>query len=140
MAIGFFTGDNALIQGGISYIRIAAPMFVFYALSASYVAFFRAVGIQKIPMIVTIVSLLVKIALNMLLIYGFAFVPAMGIKGAALATLISKIVEFLLYFCYMLKYEEKKYIFRFSDICFVKLSSSLEFIRRTYPVILNESL
>lgn len=140
MAIGFFTDDKALIAGGVSYIRVAAPLFVFSAISNSYAAFFRSVGIPKIPMITTIVSLLVKLALDMLLIYGFAFIPAMGIKGAAMATLISKIVEFSLYLFFMLRHKEREYVFRFKDISFIKLRPAAEFIKRTYPVILNESL
>ena len=140
MSIGFFTNDNKLILNGASYIRIAAPLFVFYAISASFVSFFRSVGIPKIPMITTIVSLLVKVVLNLLLIYGCGFIPAMGICGAAIATLVSKIVEFVIYIFFALSYKEKRYIFSFKDIAFIKMEGCGEFIGKTYPVILNESL
>lgn len=139
-AMRFFTDDALTVKGGALYLVIITPTFVLYSLSNSLVAFFRSVNRPQIPMVATIVSLSVKVVLNFILIYGFGFVPAFGIAGAAISTLISKIVEFGICTYFILKYEEKKYVFRLSDMKYVKPASMICFVGKTYPVILNESL
>ena len=128
-ALGFFTNDIETIKSGAVYLIIITPTFLLYSLSNSYVAFFRAVNQPKTPMIATIVSLSVKTILNFVLIYGMGFIPAMGVAGAAFSTLISKIVEAIIYLACVIKFKQKEYLFKFRDIRFVKPKATFEFIR-----------
>ena len=139
-ALGIFTDQTQTITDGAVYLLIITPTFLLYSISNSCVAFFRSVNRTKVPMIATIASLVLKTLLNFVLIYGFWVIPAMGVAGAALATLVSKIVEMVIYLVYMAKYEEKEYIFRFRDVCFFKPRAVGDFVGKTYAVILNESL
>lgn len=139
-ALAIFTEETQTIADGAVYLLIITPTFLLYSISNSCVAFFRSVNRTKIPMIATIVSLALKTLLNFVLIYGFWGIPGMGVAGAALATLISKIVEMIIYLIYMAKYEERTYIFQFRDICYFRLRAVGDFINKTYAVILNESL
>ena len=139
-ALGIFTEEHQTIVDGAVYLLIITPTFLLYSISNSCVAFFRSVNRTKIPMVATIVSLGLKTLLNFVLIYGFWVIPGMGIAGAALATLISKIVEMLIYLVYMAKYQEKEYIFCIRDIRFFRPRAVGDFVGKTYPVILNESL
>lgn len=140
LAMSFFTDDAETIAGGAIYLLIVAPHFLFYSISSAFVSFFRSVNMPRIPMVATILSLIVKTVLNIVLIYGFWFIPEMGIAGAAVSTLVSKIVEFSVYIYYILRFKEKEYVFRLSDLKFIKPKASAEFIKLTYPVIINESL
>jgi len=140
LSIGFFTDDVPTIEGGALYLLIITPTFLLYSVSNSCVAFFRSVNRPKVPMIATMVSLGLKTVLNCVLIYGFWRIPALGIAGAALSTLISKLVEMLIYLIYMARYEEREYVFRLSDVLFFRFKAVCGFVGKTYPVILNESL
>lgn len=140
IALGFFTNDAQTVKDGALYLLIITPTFLLYSLSNSYVAFFRSVKQPKIPMIATMVSLGIKTVLNFVLIYGFAFIPAMGVAGAALSTLISKIVETAIFLISIARYEDKEYVFKPSDIKYFKPKAIGDFVHKTYAVILNESL
>ncbi len=140
IALGFFTDDAPTIKDGAIYLLIITPTFLLYSLSNSYVAFFRSVKQPKIPMIATMISLGIKTALNFVLIYGIGFIPAMGVAGAALSTLISKIVEAIIYLISIARYEDKEYVFKLSDIKYFKPKAIGDFVHKTYAVILNESL
>lgn len=139
-SLGFFTNDSQTIKDGAMYLIIITPTFLLYSLSSSYVAFFRSVKQPKIPMIATMVSLGIKTALNFILIYGVGFIPAMGVAGAAISTLISKLVETVIFLICIARYEDKEYVFKLSDIKFVKPKAIGDFVHKTYAVILNESL
>lgn len=139
-SLGFFTEDVQTIKDGAIYLLIITPTFILYSLSNSYVAFFRSVKMPKIPMIATIVSLVIKTVLNYVLIYGIGFIPQMGVSGAAISTLVSKIAETAIYLICIARYKEKEYIFKFSDIKYFKPRAIGDFVLKTYAVILNESL
>lgn len=140
LSLGFFTNDSQTIRDGAIYLLIITPTFLLYSISSSYMAFFRSAKQPKIPMVATMVSLGVKTVLNLILIYGVGFIPPMGVAGAAISTLISKLVETLMYLIGIARYEDKEYVFRFSDIKFFKPKAIGDFVHKTYAVILNESL
>ncbi|MBE7019951.1 MAG: MATE family efflux transporter [Ruminococcaceae bacterium] len=139
-SLGFFTNDAATIKNGAIYLIIVSPTFVMYSVSNSCTAFFRSVQKPLFPMVATIASLVIKTALNLVLIYGVGFIPAMGIVGAALSTLISKVIELILFLIFMHNFKEKEYIFKISDVKHFKPKGIKEFVSGTYAVILNESL
>jgi len=139
-SLGLFTNDVSTIKNGAIYLIIISPTFVMYSVSNSCTAFFRSVKKPLFPMVATIVSLLIKTALNFVLIYGVGFIPAMGIVGAALSTFISKVIELILFLIFMKMFKEKEYIFKISDIKHFKLNGIKKFFSKTYAVILNESL
>lgn len=139
-ALAIFTEEPQTIADGAVYLLILTPAFLLYSISSSCVAFFRSVNRTKVPMVATMVSLGLKTILNFLLIYGFWIVPGLGVAGAALATLVSKVVEMVIYLIYMGKYPEKEYVFRFRDIRFFRPRAIGDFVGKIYPVILNESL
>ena len=139
-SLGFFTNDAQTIADGALYLLIITPTFLLYSISNSCVAFFRSVQKPKIPMISTIISLTLKTIFNLIFIYGFWFIPAMGVAGAALSTLLSKVVEMLIYVISLSLYKEKEYIFKLADIKFFKPLAIKDFANKTYAVILNESL
>jgi putative MATE family efflux protein len=64
-----------------------------FALANAYSSTLRETGKTKVPMMAGIIAVLVNLALNYVLIFGHFGAPAMGAKGAALATVISRYVE-----------------------------------------------
>lgn len=87
--------DDAL-AGGLAYLRPMLGGTVFFYLTILYGAVMRGVGNTRVPFLVSLLSTGINVALNVLLIYGKLGFPALGIQGAAIATVISQLASALL--------------------------------------------
>ena len=68
--------------------------FVLFILTNVLMAVLRSVGTVKISFYISVISLIVNIGINYCLIYGRFGLPEMGIRGAAVGTLVARILEF----------------------------------------------
>ena len=91
--ISLFTSNANVVAVGADYLRIVALSYVFFCLTQALIAAMRSVEVARIGMYVSLCSLVVNVSLNYLLIFGKLGLPAMGVAGAALATVISRIAE-----------------------------------------------
>ena len=93
-------GDAAMAQGaleyGMKYLRIMIWGFLPFALSNAYSSTLRETGVTLVPMGAGICAVVVNLILNYVLIFGHFGAPAMGVEGAALATVISRFVELII--------------------------------------------
>ncbi len=89
-----YTGDEALIALGSSYLRFVAPGLLFWALSAVYMSVLRCIGKVTVGTVLEAVALICNVCLNAVFIYGLFGVPKMGVIGAAMATTLSRIIQF----------------------------------------------
>ena len=83
---------------GLAYLRMMLWGLLPFALANAYSSTLRETGQTKVPMTAGIIAVLVNLCLNYVLIFGHFGAPAMGAKGAALATVISRYVEFVIVF------------------------------------------
>ncbi|MBQ6679393.1 MAG: hypothetical protein IJM76_05165 [Lachnospiraceae bacterium] len=109
--LGLFTNDEAVIESAVSYVLITAFSYVFFAAAQMLIATLRAVENARLGFYVSLAALFINVSLNYLFIFGVTvggreILPAMGIRGAAIATLISRIAEFLIVFIYTLRFEK----------------------------------
>ena len=87
-------GDLELtLKFGKDYLSVIVWGFIPFALSQAYGSTLREVGKPVVPMIASIMSVFTNLVLNYVLIFGHFGAPAMGVKGAAIATVISRFVE-----------------------------------------------
>ena len=90
-------GDAAMAAGaleyGLKYLRIMVWGFLPFALSNAYSSTLRETGVTLVPMGAGICAVFVNLILNYILIFGHFGAPAMGVEGAAIATVISRFVE-----------------------------------------------
>ena len=87
-------GDLALtLEYGKQYLSVIVLGFVPFALSQSYGSTLRETGKPLIPMIASIVAVGVNLMFNYVLIFGHFGAPALGVRGAAIATVLSRFVE-----------------------------------------------
>jgi putative MATE family efflux protein len=91
--LSFFTKTPAILEQGAVYMRIAALTFVPLALTMALGNAMRSIGQTKIPLYAGVVSVLTNAFFNYAMIFGHFGFPAMGVAGAAWATLIARIVE-----------------------------------------------
>ncbi|MBE6961125.1 MAG: MATE family efflux transporter [Ruminococcaceae bacterium] len=101
--MGIVTDNPLLIELGAPYLRIVGVSYVFNAISSVYVSMQRSTENPIFGMLVFGSSMLVNTILNYILIFGKLGFPALGITGAAIATLISRILEFCIALVYALR-------------------------------------
>ncbi|MCI5623604.1 MATE family efflux transporter [Anaerostipes sp.] len=132
-----FTSDPLVITEGIKYLKIVAFSYVMMGITQVYLYIMRSVERVVVATVVYLISLICNVILNGIFIFGLFGCPAMGIRGAALATLISRILELFLVFIYAKKFN-RDILFRFRY--FLHLDSVLlkDFLKYALPVVLNE--
>lgn len=90
-----FTPSEGTIAIGASYLAIAALSYPMTAITNCYISLLRGVNKVKAPVIISVLSIGINIILNYTLIFGHFGASAMGVRGAAIATLTARIVECL---------------------------------------------
>ena len=90
-------GDAVMAEGalhhGKAYLYVMLWGFLPFALGNAYSSTLRETGETMVPMVGGIIAVFVNLILNYILIFGHFGAPAMGVEGAALATVISRYVE-----------------------------------------------
>ena len=125
-----------MIDLGSQYLQIVGFGYIFTAISLTYVSVLRSTQNVRLPMVITIIALSTNVFLNYCLILGNFGFPALGVRGAAIGTLISRVLEFMLiiFFSYRMhtaaaaKISELRYSFSF----FVKV------LKTSLPAAINE--
>lgn len=91
-----YTDKETIVQAAVPYLRIVGFSFPISTLAWLLSFFLRSTERVKAPLFSSIAALLVNFVLNWLLIYGRFGLPKMGAAGAAVGTLVSSIVNFIL--------------------------------------------
>ena len=92
-----FVKDETTIQLGVSYLKTISISYIPVAVSSTCIFSMRALGYNKMPMRVSLATILCNVILNYLFIFGKLGLPAMGVQGAALGTLLSRMMEMCIY-------------------------------------------
>ena len=90
------SNEEAVIAQGVQYFRIICFTYIIFTVTNILAASLRSVGIVKIGYVTAFSTLCINVSLNYLLIYGRWGFPELGVRGAAIATLISRCVELLI--------------------------------------------
>ena len=88
-----FTPNENTIKIGASYLAISAISYPLTAVTNVYVSLLRGVNQVKAPVVITLISIFIKVILNYILIFGHFGIPALGVQGEAIATLIARTIE-----------------------------------------------
>lgn len=130
--------DKAPIQEiGIQYLKIIAFAYPLQLFSISASTLLRSTERVKIPLVASIVSVFSNIILNVLLIYGKLGFPKLGVRGAAIATVCAAAINLFIIVigCLVVRYQ---FIFRIKDHFRWAGPQVKLFLKRSYPIILNE--
>lgn len=135
--IGFFSPDPQLHEAAMQYIFVAALTFIPQAISVAAMNAMRAVGETRLPLTISIVSVLTNALFNYLLIFGHFGFPALGILGAALGTLIARLVELVLVLIVM---KRSNFAFGSRVIDLFKIPKRLiaTITKKSFPLMVNE--
>ena len=89
------TNEETLIVLGSEYLRVIGISYVFSGIAQTFLAIMKNCGAVNRSTLINGVMVILNIALNAVFIFGLSGFPKMGIKGAALATVLATVVQFL---------------------------------------------
>ena len=129
----FFIDDAAVVAEGTVYLRWVGLSYVFFCITQALISAMNSVEKTRSGMVVSLVSLFVNVGLNYALIFGKFGFPALGVKGAAIATVISRVVETAVILAIVLK--DKNMGFRLPDIRLKDPELTRDFIKYGIPLV-----
>ena len=134
-----FTPEAEVIAAGVQYLRVVAPYGIFVSVSLVTSTVMRSTEDVHTPLICSVVSVAMNTALNYILINGRLGFPALGLRGAATATVIAMAVQMVLLFVIG---TAKKNIIRAKVTEFFDIDREFfkKFLRVCIPIMLNELL
>ena len=88
-----YASDPEVIAAGAVYLRIVAPTFLLTGPSQTLIIVLRSVREMKLPLVVSGISFVTNLLFNWVLIFGQFGLPRMEIRGAALATVLARLIE-----------------------------------------------
>lgn len=137
--LGIFTKSPEIIAEGKEYLFLIQWTFVLFILTNVLMAVLRSVGTVKISFYISVISLIVNIGINYCLIYGRFGLPEMGIRGAAVGTLVARILEFAIVLIYILKVDKKLHLFQ-KDLFALDKELRRDYTKVCIPIMCSQVL
>ena len=139
--INFFSQDEQVIKVAVNYFLIIGFCYPIIAINNVFSMGSRSIRNPKLGMICSTISLSINIILNYIFIFGKLGMPALGASGAALATVIARIIELILLitYIYFIK-NDYELRFTFKDIKVINKDLVKAYVSKTIPTFLNDTL
>lgn len=134
-----FTEDQAVIEYGIGYMKFVSFSYMLTSISVAYSHSARNIGDVRVPTAISAVSLIINGILNFILIFGYLGFPRMGVQGAAIATVLARLVEAiaLLFWVYSIR-KDKSLAVILADVKRLNLDFIKNILVTAIPVIAND--
>ena len=143
----YLTGEGeaataaAVLEEGIKYLHVMVWGFLPFALTNTYASTLKEAGNTFVPMVGGIAAVLVNLCLNYVLIFGHFGAPAMGVEGAALATVISRYAELIIVAGWThLNKEKNPYIVGAYRSLYIPGKLLKSIVIKGMPLLVNEAL
>ena len=135
--LGLFTKTPEIMNLGLDYMNVIKYSYIPFSISFTVSMSLRAVAINNIQLKVGILTVAINTFLNYCLIYGNFGLPQLGVTGAALATLIARLVEMVIYLVLLIR---NKHFFKLDTKGLMWLDFKLigKMIGRAIPLTFNE--
>ncbi|MBR5561861.1 MAG: MATE family efflux transporter [Clostridia bacterium] len=134
--IRLFTDKEAVIAQAVEYLDVIKYTYLMYTLSTILLAILRSVETVKIGFYVSLSSFALNIFLNYALIYGKFGAPEMGIRGAAVATLVSRAIELAVTVIYILAIDKKLNV-RIRDLFITDKQMVKDYFKTGLPLMMS---
>lgn len=132
--LGILSDEREIVLEGAEYIKIMALSYVIFAVTNILIALMRSIEAVKIGFVTSLIALFVNISLNYCLISGNFGFPEMGAEGAALATVISRVVEFFAVVIYVF-FIDKRLKLKLRDFVSLEKSYVRDYIKAGLPLM-----
>lgn len=138
-AVGLFTKDAAIVAEGVRYLNIVRFTYPFFCVTMILLAVLRSTEVVKIAFYLSLSTLGINFCINWLLIYGHWGLPRLGAAGAAIGTLVARIVECAVLLWYIKK-KEVNLRLKLRDFLHMDRAMAGDYFRVSAPIILLQSL
>jgi len=138
-------GDNAVEQWWINYYGVrylSIISFSYFTMTASFVIMMLMRSVERVifPTVVSVLTVLLNTFLNYGLINGNMGFPALGVEGAAIATVISGAVGTLILILFMVFTKEEVYKVKFRRVTTITKEFIAKLAKKSLPVAINETI
>ena len=137
LVMRLYTDKTVLHDIGIDYLRIVGFSYPLMIFSMALSAMLRSTEKVKIPMYGAFAAVGTNMFMNWVLIYGKFGLPAMGVRGAALATVIAQVVN-LSVILIQAKVKRDPFVFSYKKHFIWTKESVREYFIKCFPIICNE--
>ncbi len=137
--IRFYVKNEEVISNARIYLSIVKFSFPLACCSLAFNYFYRCIHKTTVSMFIGITSMATNVVVNYLTIYGKFGISPMGVKGAALGTLLASCMSFTLYLTYSL-FSKAPFLGPLKNMLAIDLDFFQKVMNRTYPTIFNETL
>jgi putative MATE family efflux protein len=137
--LSIFSENKTVIDEGMRYLPIVCFTYVLFCTNGMLLAAMRCIGNTKIGFLSSLTAFCISVFLNWVLIFGNLGFPALGVMGAAVATLIARIFEFTVTLLYV-RFVDKTFLFRLKDLTLWDKLLVGDFLKYGSPVILGDIL
>lgn len=137
--MGIYTKDAIPKGMAVSYLRIVSITFIPIAVNTMLSTFLRCVEAATLPLVTTIVAAVINTGLNYVLIGGHFGAPALGVNGAAIATVTAQVISTVILFALFLYYKKRKNV-RLDFLIRLEGAGRKQYLEMLLPILLNELL
>lgn len=137
--VKLFTTDASIIEEGVKYLNIVRFTYPLFCITTILLALLRCTEVVKIAFWLSLSTLVINIVINWFLIFGNCGFPAMGVEGAAIATVIARAVEIVILFVFI-RNKEKNLDIKIKDFLHIDKVISHDYFKVSTPIIITQSL
>lgn len=137
--LGLFTSDQAVVAEGLKYLKIMCWTYIIYAVSNTLMYSLQSVETAFVGTVMSVSTILINVCLNYCLIFGHFGLPELGIVGAALATLTSRVVELVIILVYLF-FVDKKLKMRPRHLLNLDFGYLGDYVKVSLPVVITGGL
>ena len=137
--LSLFTNDEAVIAEGVRYLNVICWTYLVFSVSNSLMYSLQSVETATIGTVMSVSTIVINACLNYCFIYGNLGAPELGVVGAAVATLASRIVELIIILGYVL-FLDKKLKMKLRDLLRFDFTYLRDYVRVSAPIVLSGML
>lgn len=122
---------------GKDYLKLVIWSFIPLSFSTAFTFTFRPLKMTKIPMIASTTGMVTNVILNFFLIYGIGFFPALGVQGAAIGTIVARVLELGVH---LYIFSKNKFVFKTTwyKYFIIDIKLSLQIFKKVIPLFINQ--
>ena len=133
--VGIFSPSSDIVYEGAKYLRVIKYTYPIFAITNLFLASLRSVETVKIGFYISLVTLVTNCSINYVLIDGRFGAPEMGVTGAAIGTLVARILELVIVALYVLLHDKKLEI-KLRDFLIIDKKLFADYRKTAFPIIL----
>ena len=137
--LSLFTNDKLVIAEGVRYLKVICWTYLIFSISNSLMYSLQSVETVFIGTVMSISTICINMCLNYIFIYGNFGAPELGIVDAAIATLVSRIIELIIILVYIL-IVDKKLKMKLTELLKLDFTYLKDYITVATPIVISGML